>query len=234
MINWFGDGNYYVGKVNLRPEVAHTVSGTASWHDRARKEWEIKVTPYLTHVWDYIDVNELATQTYGESTFSQLQCANHNARIYGADLAGDVAIWHSARYGRGEISDIAGWLHGRRLDTGTGLYQMMPLNTRVSFTEKLKRWTAGPEVQLVDRKSDVDPLRYEQRTPGYALLNFNAGYQWQHVRVDAGGYNLTNKYYYLPLGGVNFDDFQASGWVGQIRPLTGPGRSFFIGLSVPF
>ena len=56
MINWFGDGNYYVGNVDLKPEVAHTVSGTASWHDRTRKEWEIKVTPYQTYVRDYIDV----------------------------------------------------------------------------------------------------------------------------------------------------------------------------------
>ncbi len=170
MINWFGDGNYYVGNVNLKPEVAHTVSGTASWHDRARKEWEIKATPYMTYIRDYIDVNDLATQTYGESSFSQLQFANHNARIYGADLMGGLAIWKSARFGRGEISDVSGWLHGRRLDTGTGLYQMMPLNTRLGLTEKLKRWTAGPEVQLVDRKSAVDPLRFEQRTPGSALL----------------------------------------------------------------
>ena len=78
-----------------------------------------------------------------------------------------LAIWKSARFGRGEISGVAGWLHGRRLDTGTGLYQMMPLNARIGLTEKLKRWTAGPEVQLVDRKSAVDPLRFEQRTPGY-------------------------------------------------------------------
>ena len=234
MINWFGDGNYYVGNVSLQPEIAHTVSGTASWHDRARKEWEIKITPYQTYIRDYIDVNELATQTYGESTFSQLQFANHNARIYGVDLTGDVAIWESSRFGRGEISGVAGWLHGRRLDTETGLYQMMPLNARIGFTEKLRRWTAGPEVQMVGRKSDVDPLRYEQRTQGYALLNFNTGYQWRHLRIDAGGYNLTNKYYYLPLGGVNFDDFEASGWMSQIRPLTGPGRSFYVGLTVPF
>jgi iron complex outermembrane receptor protein len=234
MINWFGDGNYYVGNVNLKPEVVHTVSGTASWHDRTRKEWEIKITPYQTYVRDYIDVDTLAATTYGESTFAQLLFANHNARIYGADLDGDVAIWNSTRFGRGEVSGVGGWLHGRRLDTGNGLYQMMPLNARIGFTEKLKSWTAGPEVQLVDRKSDVDPHRYEQRTPGYTLLNFNAGYQWRHLRIDAGGNNLLNKYYYLPLGGVNFDDFQASGWTSQIRPLTGPGRSFYIGLTVPF
>jgi iron complex outermembrane receptor protein len=234
MINWFGDGNYYVGNVDLQPEIAHTVSATASWHDRTRKHWEIKATPYMTYVRDYIDVNELATQTYGASTFSQLQFANHNARIDGADLTGDFALWNSVRLGRGEISDVSGWLHGRRLDTGTGLYQMMPLNTRLGFTEKLKTWTAGPEVQLVDRKSDVDPRRFEQRTRGYTLLNCNAAYRLRHLRFNAGANNLLNKYYFLPLGGVNFDDFEAGGWMSQILPLTGPGRSFYLGLSVPF
>jgi iron complex outermembrane receptor protein len=232
MINWFGDGNSYVGDLDLRPEIAHTLSGTASWHDRARKKWELKATPYLTHIRDYIDVNELATRSRGLSTFSQLRFANHSARIFGADLGADMAIWHSARYGQGGITAGAGWLHGRRLDTGTGLYQMMPLNVRFGLNEKLKGWTAGADVQLVNRKHDVDPLRYEQRTPGYALLNFNTGYQWRRLRIDAGGNNLLNRLYDLPLGGVNLDDFLASGRTSQIRPLTGPGRSVYVGLSV--
>lgn len=234
MINWFGDGNYYVGNVNLKPEVAHTVSGTASWHDAARKEWEIKVTLYQTYVGDYIDVNELATQMYGMSTFSQLMFANHNARIWGADVNGVAALWRSSKYGRGELTGVGEWLHGRRLDTGTGLYQMMPLNARIGVHEKLKGFSGGPEVQMVDRKHDTDPLRFEQRTPGYTLVNLSAGYEWRHLRLEAGGSNLLNRWYYLPLGGVNFDDFQASGWMGQILPLTGPGRSFYAGMSVPF
>jgi len=234
MINWFGDGNYYVGNVDLKPEVAHTVSGTASWHDAARKAWEIKLTPYQTYIRDYIDVNELASQMYGMSTFSQLMFANHNARIWGADLDATSALWKSARYGRGELTAVGGWLHGRRLDTGTGLYQMMPLNARIGLKEKLRGFTGGPEIQMVDRKHDTDPLRFEQQTPGYTLVNFNAGYEWRHVRLEAGATNLLNRWYYLPLGGVNFDDFQASGWMGQILPLTGPGRSFYVGMSVPF
>jgi len=233
MINWFGDGNYYVGNVDLKPEVAHTVSGTASWHDAARKAWEIKLTPYQTYIRDYIDVNELASQMYGMSTFSQLMFANHNARIWGADLDATSALWKSPRYGRGELTAVGGWLHGRRLDTGTGLYQMMPLNARIGLKEKLRGFTGGPEIQMVDRKHDTDPLRFEQQTPGYTLVNFNAGYEWRHVRLEAGATNLLNRWYYLPLGGVNFDDFQASGWMGQILPLTGPGRSFYVGMSVP-
>jgi hypothetical protein len=32
MTNWFGDGNGYVGNIDLKPEVAHTLSATADWH----------------------------------------------------------------------------------------------------------------------------------------------------------------------------------------------------------
>jgi iron complex outermembrane receptor protein len=120
------------------------------------------------------------------------------------------------------------------IETGNSLYQMMPLNARVGFNETLKAWTAGVELQAVDRKSHVDPLRFEQQTPGYALLNLHLGYQWRRVRLDLGGANLLNKFYYLPLGGVNFDDYMASGWSGQIMPLTGPGRSLYTGLTVRF
>ena len=234
MINWFGDGNYYLGDVNLKPEVAHTASATASWHDRLRKQWEIKLTPYQTYVQDYIGVDQLATQAYGDSTFAQLRFANHDARIYGVDLSGDVSLWHSSRFGLGELGGVAGWLRGTMIETGNSLYQMMPLNARVGFNETLKAWTAGVELQAVDRKSHVDPLRFEQQTPGYALLNLHLGYQWRRVRLDLGGANLLNKFYYLPLGGVNFDDYMASGWSGQIMPLTGPGRSLYTGLTVRF
>ena len=50
MIGWFGDGNGYVGDINLRPEVANTLSATAKWSDGARKDWEFDVTPYYTYV----------------------------------------------------------------------------------------------------------------------------------------------------------------------------------------
>jgi iron complex outermembrane receptor protein len=234
MIGWFGDGNYYVGSVGLKPEIAHTFSGTAAWHDRARKAWEIKLTPYETHIQDYIDVDTLGTAKYGMSTFSQLQFANHNARIYGGDLSGNVAIWNSSSYGLGKISGVAGWLHGERLDSKTPLYQMMPLNLRVAFDEELKGWSAGLGVQAVDHKSNVDPRRFEQSTPGYTLFNLHTAFQRGHLRASAAADNLLNKDYELPLGGVNFDDYMASGWMSQIKPLTGRGRSIYASLSVRF
>jgi iron complex outermembrane receptor protein len=234
MVGWFGDGNSYVGNVSLKPETANTASGTASWRGLARRQWEVKLTPYLTYIHNYVDVDTLATTTYGMSTFAQLRFANHNARIYGADFSGIGSLWSSGRFGEAKINAVAGWLHGERLDTSTGLYQMMPFNVRVAFDEKLKGWTAGLGVQAVDRKSSVDIHRYEQVTPGYALFNLHSSYQCGHLQANVAGDNLLNKDYELPMGGVNLDDFMASGWMSQIKPLTGRGRSFYGSLRAQF
>jgi len=223
-----------VGNVALKPETAHTVSGTAAWDGSAGRGWEMKVTPYLTYVESYIDVDTLATTTYGLSNFAQLQFANHAARIYGGDLTGNGALWTSARFGQGRISGVAGWLHGERLDTRTPLYQMMPLNAHVNLDEELKGFSGGVSVEAVDRKTHVDSHRYEQQTPGYALVNLHAEYRRGFLRASAASDNVLNKWYEQPLGGVNMDDFMASGWTSQIRPVTGRGRSVFFSLSGRF
>ena len=46
MIGWFGDGNGYVGNLNLNPEVAHTIAATAHWSDPTQQAWDVKLTPY--------------------------------------------------------------------------------------------------------------------------------------------------------------------------------------------
>jgi iron complex outermembrane receptor protein len=234
MIGWFGDGNYYVGNVALKPETANTVSGTANWHGGSTTPWAIKLTPYLTYVQDNVDVDTLMTTMYGMSTFAQLQFDNHNARIYGTDLSGNAVAWNDLTFGQGKISAVAGWLHGERTGTSTGLYQMMPLNLRVNFDEELKGLTVGIGLQTVDRKSNVDPHRFEQKTPGYSLFNIHSGYRRGHFLANAAADNLLNKSYELPLGGVNFDDFMASMWMGQIKPLTGRGRSVSFSLTAQF
>jgi iron complex outermembrane receptor protein len=234
MIGWFGDGNYYVGNVGLKPETANTVSGTASWRGGMSAPWTVKVTPYLTTIQDYVDVDTLMTTMYGMSTFAQLQFANHNARTYGADLSGSTMAWNSLSFGQAKIGAVAAWLHGERTDTSTGLYQMMPLNLRIAFDEELKGVTAGLGLQAVDRKSNVDPHRFEQKTPGYALFNIHAGYRRGHLLANAAADNLLNKNYELPLGGVNLDNFMASMWMGSIKPLTGRGRSVSFSLSAQF
>jgi iron complex outermembrane receptor protein len=234
MIGWFGDGNYYVGNAGLKPETANTASGTASWHGGTEMPWALKLTPYLTYVQNYVDVDTLMTAIYGMSTFAQLQFANHDARIYGTDFSGSAVLWKSFAAGQGKIGGVAGWLHGERTDTSTGLYQMMPLNLRMALDEELKGLTAGLGIQAVDRKSSVDPHRFEQKTPGYTLFNAHANYRHGHFLANAAADNVLNKCYELPLGGVNFDDYMASMWMGRIKPLTGRGRSISFGLTAEF
>jgi iron complex outermembrane recepter protein len=234
MIGWFGDGNYYVGNLSLRPEIANTFSGTATWHDPARASWEIKLTPFLTPIHDFVEVDTLKTFKYAKSTLAQLRFVNHDARIAGLDLSGSRTVWQNGRFGMGRLNAVAGWQHGERTDTSSGLYQMMPLHLHLTFDEQKGGFAGGFGMEAVDRKSDVDPHRYEQKTPGYALIDLQAGYHCGHLRMAGNADNLLNRNYELPLGGVNFDDFLASGRMNQIKPLTGRGRSVFISLSAQF
>jgi len=234
MIGWFGDGNYYVGSVGLNPETANTVSGTARWRGSGTHAWQLRATPYLTYIQNFVDVDTQATTMYGMSTFALLQFANHSARIYGGDLDSSAVLWNGGRFGQGRIGGVGAWLHGERTDSSTPLYQMMPLNARVNFDEDGKGFAAGVGVEAVDRKRNVDPRRFEQQTPGFMLLNLHASYRKGAFAISGGADNLLNKAYELPLGGENMDDFMAGMWMGTIEPVTGRGRSGFCSLSARF
>jgi iron complex outermembrane receptor protein len=234
MIGWFGDGNYYVGNLALRPETADTIGGTVSSHDSGRARWDVKVSPYVTTMHDFIDVDPVQTYKAAKATQAQLRFANHDARIAGVDLSGAGTLWQSGVFGYGRINLLAGWQHGERTDTSTPLYQMAPVHARIAFEEQKNGFSGAFGVDVFDKKARLDPNRLEQRTPGYALLDWRAGYQRGHLIVSAGADNLLNRYYALPLGGVNMDDFMASGRSTELRPLTGRGRSGYLTLSAQF
>ena len=86
MNNFVGDGNGYVGDVNLKPEVARTASVTADWHDASSEQWSVKVTPYYTDVQDYIDAVQWDAATNAPravpvvGNFTVLRYANQSAR----------------------------------------------------------------------------------------------------------------------------------------------------------
>ncbi|CAK0756538.1 hypothetical protein WCLP8_2760001 [uncultured Gammaproteobacteria bacterium] len=231
MIGWFGDGNGYIGNINLRPEVAHTASVSAGWHDAERKTWEVKISPYYTFVEDYIGVKKTADLTAG---FVQMRFVNQEAQFYGVDLSGRVALWDSPTYGQTEFSGVAGWVHGETTGDANGVYHLMPANARLALSQKLDGWSGAIEVQLVSDKDTADNLRKELQTPGYALLNLRAGYDWkQTVRVDVGVENVFDTKYYLPQGGVSYGDYKLSNSTTVIG-VPGPGRSFLAGLTVKF
>src|SRR5690606_31536038 len=94
MNNFVGDGNGYVGNMDLKPEKAYTASLTIDLH-AADREWEVKATPYFTYVNDYVDAvrcsngpNCTAANATTGNEFVILQYANQSAHLYGLDLSG--------------------------------------------------------------------------------------------------------------------------------------------------
>ncbi|MCR4377412.1 MAG: TonB-dependent receptor [Rhodospirillales bacterium] len=229
MNNWVGDGNGYIGDINLKPEVAHTLSVSADWHDPARKTWGVKVTPYFTVVKDYIDADRRTGQT-ATTDFIKLQLANHDARLYGADVSGDLEVWERSDYGRGVVKAAVGLVKGENTDTNASLYNIMPLHGRIALEHNLGGWSNAIEFEGALSKSDVSQTRNEIETPAYGLMHLRTGYEWDNISLNAGVENVFDKLYHLPLGGADMAD-SGSKWGYNVF---GAGRSYVAGATVRF
>jgi len=235
MNNFVGDGNGYVGNLNLEPEVAHTLSLTADWHDSGNETWGVKLTPYYTHVKDYIDAVRLPGQT-GTTNFVLLQYANQSARLYGVDLSGNALLARGTDYGDFTARGVVSYTRGENRDTGDNLYNIMPLNTRLALTQKIGAWRNTVEGELVARKENVSAVRNEMETPGYGLIHLRGRYVQKRYSVDFGIENLFDRFYSLPLGGAYLGQgtTMAINGVPWGTPVPGPGRSVYAGVNVQF
>lgn len=232
MTTWFGDANGYVGDIDLKPEVAHTLSATFKLHDAAREAWSLEVTPYYSYVENYIDADRITSTSWtAPNPFVLLKFANHDAELWGFDAKAAAKIWSSETWGRFDLTGRLAYTHGRNIDTGDGLYRVMPLEGRIGLDHRLGAWTNHIDVQMVAEKTDVSETRRELTTAGYALLNWRSGYQWNNVRLDVGVDNILDQSYVLPLGGVDFTTFKTT---GVLQGVAGPGRTFWAGATVKF
>lgn len=225
MTGWFGDLNGYVGDPDLDPEVAHTASFTAGWSG-ARKSWEIKATPYYTYVEDYIGVRKIGDSMMMPDVVF-LQFANHDAELYGLNVSGSLLLAESSQFGRFALTGVASYVHGENADTGVSLYHMMPWNGRLALTHTLGGWTNSIEVYTVAGKHNVDTVRNEMETGGYALLNLATSYEWANARIDLGIKNVLDTYFEDPLAGHYY-------FASPRDNVPGEGRSFNAGLTVKF
>ena len=237
MNNWFGDGNGYVGNVNLKPEVAHTLSTTGSWHDDTQQAKEFKVSPYYTRINNYIDAVVCPTTTCAARTdgFVNLSFANQTARLYGADISGRMLLSQAGEYGSFSSTGVVSYVNGKNLTTGDNLYNIMPLNMKLAVEQHIGSWTNTIEARFVEAKTKLQATRKEMRTGGYSLLNLYASYEWKQARIDFGIENALNKFYNSPLGGAYVGQGSTMGTAiphGTLLP--GMGRSINTGLTVKF
>ena len=240
MNNFYGDGNGYLGNPNLKPEIAEKVSLDLSWHS-ADRETEVKFSPYYSYVYDYIDAIQVKPGTNVPATtlktgqFVILQYMNEDARIYGFDLSAKAPIARTA-YGDFSVAGMLSDANGKDISLNTGLYNMMPLNGKVTLIHRLGGWEGDVEFVAVADKNYVSAQRNEMWTAGYGLFNLRGAYNWQNVHFNFGVENLFNRLYDPPLGGA---------YVGQGRtmslngvpwgtPVPGLGRTLYAGMKVDF
>lgn len=236
MINWAGDANGYVGNINLKPEVAHTFSATADWHDASRKQWGLQVTTYYSYIEDYIDA--VACATVGKvcpvrtDNFVNLSFANQSARLYGMDISGYWPVATTRGLGAFTANGMLSYVKGKNATTDDNLYHTMPLNAKLALVQQIGNWHNTVELQWVDAKSDVSKVRNETQTAGYGLLNVRSSYDWKKARFDLGIENVLDRFYASPLGGAYVGQRQTGAVYGV--PVAGPGRSIHVGVTVQF
>jgi len=101
--------------------------------------------------------------------FVFLTFTNQDAQLYGVDVSGHFPVARNTGFGSFTANGLLSYARGK---TASGveddLYNIMPLNAKLSLTQIHKRWTNVAEVHLVDAKSDVSDIRNEIETPGYA------------------------------------------------------------------
>ncbi len=236
MINLYGDGNGYVGNVNLKQETAYTLSLTGLWQDARHEDWSVKVTPYFTYVDDYIDAVTCAsvgkTCMNRRDGFVNLSLDNEAARIVGLDIKASK-VFSKGKYGQWSGTGLISYVRGKNTKKDDDLYNQMPLNAKLSLKHQLGQWKSQADLQLVSAKNKVQAIRKEVQISGYATVDLNTSYDWEHARLDVGISNLFDKHYFDPLGGAYLGQGATMGMgVLQGLQVPGMGRSVNVGMTV--
>jgi iron complex outermembrane receptor protein len=246
MNNTIGDGNGYFGDVDLVPEVAHTVSVTADWHDGEGTSWNLRITPYHTVVDDYIDAVQWDAAANAPRSvpvvgrYTVLRYANQAATLYGLDFSAAGHLARSARYGVFSAALVGSYTRGSNDDTDDNLHKIMPFNAMLSATQELGRWRNTVEGEFVAGRDDVSAVRNEIPTAGYGLIHLRSRCEAGRWNAELGVENLLDRRYEPPLGGA----YLGQGTTMTVPPppnqpqwgtaVPGPGRSIYAAVSVKF
>jgi len=233
MNNLYGDGNGYVGNIDLEPETAHKI-GLVLNHQDDNKNWRIKINPYYTYISDYIDANVIANRGDG---YRNLKFDNQTATIYGLDVGADMHLFRTLNFGNFNLLSKFNYQKGRNTDADTDLYNMMPPNLTLAINQNVGSWNNSLSMLLVDKKDNVNSTRQERETAGFTKFDFVTSYQWESVSIIGEVENILDKSYADPLGGEYLG--QGATMSTGITRANGTqvyamGRSFNVALSYSF
>lgn len=235
MIGWFGDGNGYIGNIDLKPETANTLSATYN-KSLANGLWNFSANVWYTRAEDYIDadpVRSFASYGLAGQTRHVLQFTNVDATLYGTELELNGMLHNSKRWGDWQLNVSASNTRGSRDDTHQPLYQIKPWQTTLTLKHQLGPLESSLSWQWVDDKTRVDTSRRESITDSYSLLNFDTKMSWQRLTLGLEATNLLDEYYQEPLGGINLALFKSDPTLG-FQPINGRGRSVNVYARIKF
>jgi iron complex outermembrane receptor protein len=201
------------------------VALTGSWRG---ERWRLEVSPFYTHVDDYIQGSPVPGRFDPMTGLPILRWTNfENVSLYGVD-AQAAYTWNEHVGVRGFLS----FVRGRNETTDDDLYRIMPLHGAVALDLAWGALSGTAEVALAAPQEQVARYNGEQRTAGWATLNLAVGYELREgTRVELGVRNLLNQRYALHTSGVNQVRLSDVA-VGERIPEA--GRFFYAGVTLAY
>ena len=214
------DGRFYLGNLDLDPEVSHQIAFTGDWHGDG---WGLKVTPFYNFVSDYIQGTPI-NRVFFDTVVLEYQNVDR-ADLYGVD--GEAHFdFNKFLTLRGQLS----FVRGINRDNNDNLYRIAPLHGTVALEQHWQDWRSAFELAWAAPQHDVAAFNDEPTSSGYAVLNFRAGYTFaEHFDVSVVVENLFDRRYVQHLAGIN-QVFDSDVAVGARIPE--PGR--FVAVSVGY
>ena len=235
-----GDGNNYVGDVDLEPEWTNQFELGLEWaDDRAYFNPSVyyqRINNYIQGVpTDDPDVIFVSSLN-GDPT--PLQFANVDAEIYGFDTN-----WGYQLNDQWGLTGQAAYVRGKRRDITDNLYDMAPATASAALTRFFGNGSATIEGVVVARQTKIsdtitddpnNPNNNNDSTSGYGLINVFGEYtpsNMPNASLQFGIENLLDKEYTDHLNGFNR---VAGNGVEVGKRLPGPGINAFISFEVSF
>ena len=240
-----GDGNNYIGNIELDPEWSNQFELGLDWaNDKAYFNPRIhyqRINNYIQGVAvepSMFNMPIIGVSGGANGDATPLQFANVEAEIYGFDTA-----WGMQLNQQWMLSGHASYVRGKRRDTNDNLFHIAPPRASAALTRQFGNGSATLEGVLVARQTKIsdeltddpnNPNNNNDSTPGYGLINLYGQYtpaSMSNMSFQAGVENLLDKNYTDHLNGFNR---VAGNGVDIGERLPGPGINAFVTVGVSF
>jgi len=169
---------------------------------------------YYSDIKDFITVYNIAGQTKSAKSFQ-----NVNATLYGGEVNVNVYLPFDLDF-QGGLS----YTWGKNDTSGNPLPEISPLMGRVAIKYDNEKYFIDLESVFADDQNRTDSDLNEEKSSGWAIINFTAGVKYKKFNVFAGLHNIFDKHYFEHLS-YQRDPFRSGIIVPEI------GRNIYLNIT---